>query len=151
MPSPTPNKMIASWLALEDATTLNGPLTYYPGGHKIPAYKFSNGSTIIVLEEMPDFKNYMKKEISERGLKAEILLANKGDLLIWHSQLYHGGSKILNKAKTRKSLVTHYFTREDFQEIDAPMINQNSCYMARNAQAVGYQYSEPIETSVWLT
>ncbi len=143
MPSPTPNKMIASWLALEDATTLNGPLTYYPGSHKIPAYKFSNGSTIIVPEEMPDFKNYMKKQISEHDLKAETLLANKGDLLIWHSQLYHGGSKILNKTKTRKSLVTHYFTREDFQDTDAPMISNNSCYMARNAQAVGYQYSEP--------
>ena len=142
MPSPTENKMIASWLALEDATQSNGPLTYYPGSHKIPAYKFSNGSTIIVAEEMPAFKKYMDKEINERGLKAEILLANKGDLLIWHSQLYHGGSEILNKKKTRKSLVTHYFTREDFKDIDAPMINQNSCYMARNAQAVGYQYRE---------
>lgn len=143
MPPPTPNKMIASWLALEDATASNGPLSYYPGSHKIPAYNFSSGSTIIVPEEMPDFKKYMEKEINERNLEPKLLLANKGDLLIWHSQLYHGGSKIINKKKTRKSLVTHYFTHEDFQESNAPMINKNSCYMARNAQAVGYQYSQP--------
>lgn len=140
MPSPTPNKMVASWIALEDATELNGPLTYYPGSHKIPPYKFSNGTTIIIPEEMPRFNAYMDQQISERGLQPETLLANKGDVLIWHSQLFHGGSEILDKSKTRKSLVTHYFTREDFPDLELPLITEQSCYMARNAQPVGYEY-----------
>ena len=100
MPSPTPNKMIASWIALEDTTEFNGPLTYYPGSHKIPPYKFSNGSTIVVPEEMPDFNSYMEKQIDERQLKPETMIAEKGDVLIWHSQLFHGGSQ--SKTKQRR-------------------------------------------------
>jgi len=141
MPSPTENKMVASWIALEDANENNGPLQYYPGSHKIPPYKFSNGSTIIIPEEMPQFNAYMEEQIKSYGLKSEVLLANKGDLLIWHSQLFHGGSKILDKSQTRKSLVTHYFTKEDFPDAQAPLITQSSSYMKRPAQAVGYEYS----------
>ena len=55
MPPPTPNKMIASWIALEKAHKKNGPLTYYPGSHKIPPFLFSNGKTLRILEEMPAF------------------------------------------------------------------------------------------------
>lgn len=143
MPSPTPNKMVASWLALEDATPMNGPLTYYPGSHKIPPYHFSNGSTIIMENEMPEFRKYMKEQIEQRGLQPATLEANKGDLLIWHSQLFHGGSPILDKTKTRKSLVTHYFTKEDFPDHPAPMITEQSCYMQRAAQPTGYPYSQP--------
>jgi len=141
MPSPTPDKMIASWIALEKAHKKNGPLTYYPGSHKIPPYLFSNGSTLRIAEEMPAFFAYMDRQIEQRGLTPKLLLAAKGDLLIWHSQLYHGGSPILNARKTRKSLVTHYFTKEDFPAENAPMITDNSCYMARAAQPVPYAFS----------
>lgn len=141
MPSPTPNKMIASWIALEDATTDNGPLTYYPGSHKIPPFLFSNGRTIIVPEEMGAFNEYMEQQIAERGLQPQTLLAEKGDVLIWHSQLFHGGSAILDKNKTRKSLVTHYFTKEDFPDSDAPLITGKTCYMKRPAQPTGYEFT----------
>ena len=142
MPSPTPNKMVASWIALEDATDSNGPLNYYPGSHKIPPYLFSNGSTIIVPAEMDSFRQYMAQQIEEHGLKSEVLLAKKGDVLIWHSQLFHGGSEILDKNKSRRSLVTHYFTREDFPEIDPPLITGQSAYMARGAQPVPYEFAK---------
>jgi len=140
MPSPTPNKMVASWIALEDATPENGPLTYFPGSHKIPPYHFSSGSTIIVNEEMPQFRDYVYQEIEHRGLQAETLLANKGDVLIWHSQLFHGGSEIKNKHKTRRSLVTHYFTNEDFPDLNPPKVGSQGAYMARAAQPVPYPY-----------
>ncbi|GAA6137592.1 hypothetical protein NBRC116583_13390 [Arenicella sp. 4NH20-0111] len=140
MPSPTPNKMVASWIALEDATEDNGPLSYYPGSHKIAPFHFSSGSTIIVNDEMPTFKEYIFEEIEKRELQPETLFANKGDVLIWHSQLFHGGSPIKDKSKTRKSLVTHYFTTEDFPDAHAPLVCDQGCYMARPAQPVGYEY-----------
>ena len=140
MPSPTPNKMVASWIALEDATPENGPLSYYPGSHKIPPYKFSNGSTVIVNDEMPAFREYINREIEQRGLSSEKLLADKGDVLIWHSQLFHGGSPINNKQKTRKSLVTHYFTNEDFPDLSPPKVCEHGGYMERAAQPVGYEF-----------
>lgn len=140
MPSPTPNKMVASWIALEDATPDNGPLSYYPGSHKIPPYEFSSGSTIVVNEEMPAFREYIYKEIEQRNLKAETLMATKGDVLIWHSQLFHGGSPINDKSKTRKSLVTHYFTNEDFPDVNPPKVCEDGGYMQRDAQAVPYEF-----------
>lgn len=154
MPSPTPNKMVASWVALENATNENGPLRYYPGSHKIPPYKFSDGRTIINYDEMDAFNAYMEKEIRERELEPQVLLAKKGDVLIWHSQLFHGGSPILNKQKTRKSLVTHYFTREDFPDLSPPLISDQSCFMQREAQPVGYEYAAHenpvVEKQSWL-
>jgi len=140
MPSPTPNKMVASWIALEDATPDNGPLTYYPGSHKIPPYHFSNGSTIIVNEEMSLFQDYIQTQIKQRELTPEVLMAEKGDLLIWHSQLFHGGSKINDKSKTRKSLVTHYFTNEDFPDLNPPKVCEHGGYMTRAAQPVSYDF-----------
>lgn len=141
MPSPTPNKMVASWIALEDATPDNGPLTYFPGSHKIPPYHFSNGSTIIVQEEMAAFRDYISDEIAKRDLQAVTLLAEQGDVLIWHSQLYHGGSPIKDKNKTRRSLVTHYFTNEDFPDENPPKVCQHGGYMARAAQPVAYPFT----------
>ncbi len=140
MPSPTPNKMVASWIALEDATSENGPLTYYPGSHKIPPYHFSSGSTIIVQDEMDSFRDYIYDEIAKRSLEPVTLLAEKGDVLIWHSQLFHGGSPIKNKEKTRRSLVTHYFTNEDFPDETPPKVCENGGYMVRAAQPVAYEF-----------
>ena len=39
--------------------------------------------------------------------------AEAGDVFIWHAQLYHGGSAIEDQARTRRSLVTHYFRAQD--------------------------------------
>ena len=141
MPSPTPNKMVASWIALEDATPDNGPLAYYPGSHKIPPFHFSNGSTIILENEMDAFNTYIQAEIEQRELKPELLMAEKGDVLIWHSQLFHGGSKILDKSKSRKSMVTHYFTNEDFPDLQPPKVCDDGGYMPRAAQPVEYEFS----------
>ena len=146
MPSPTPNKMVASWIALEDTTPLNGPLSYYPGSHKIPPYQFSSGSTIVVENELAVFRDYIYQEIDKRGLQPETLLAERGDLLIWHSQLFHGGSKIADKTKTRKSLVTHYFTNEDFPDQSPAKVGEHGGYMARAAQPVAY----PFKPKNWI-
>jgi len=140
MPSPTPNKMVASWIALENATPDNGPLSYYPGSHKITPYNFSNGTTVAINDEMGAFNEYINKEIEQHGLSPETLLAEKGDVLIWHSQLFHGGSPIKDKSKTRKSLVTHYFTNEDFPNLNPPKVCEDGGYMQRNAQPVPYKY-----------
>ena len=69
MPSRVPNMMVASWIALEDATLENGPLRYYPGSHKIPAYRFSHGGITAVEAEMDAYQNYQQEEIEKRGIE----------------------------------------------------------------------------------
>src|SRR5436305_4629445 len=43
MPPPTPDKMVVTSVRLEDVHPDAGPLFYYPGSQKIPAYRFSDG------------------------------------------------------------------------------------------------------------
>src|SRR4029079_10272685 len=91
MPPRTFGKMVATWIALEDIHPDSGPLNYYPKSNQIPAYRFSHGDIWAVASEMPKFDEYIDREIAERGLKPEGFSPKKGDMFIWHAQLYHGG------------------------------------------------------------
>jgi len=48
-------------------------------------------------------------KILQNSIKKNVFTAKKGDVLIWHANLFHGGEPHLNKTKTRKSMVLHYF------------------------------------------
>lgn len=117
MGAPVKQYLAATWIALEDGSMESGPLRYYAGSHKIPAYRFSNGGTAAVSEEMPQFREYMACELARRGIRSELFVAKTGDVFIWHSQLYHGGEPIRNPAATRKSLVTHYWRAQDVPDL----------------------------------
>ena len=55
------------------------------------------------------FERYWVDIVKENGFKKEKFLAKKGDLLLWHANLLHGGDSIKNDNLTRWSQVTHYF------------------------------------------
>jgi ectoine hydroxylase-related dioxygenase (phytanoyl-CoA dioxygenase family) len=65
---------------------------------------------------MPAFYSYYEPEVAQRGLKAEEFCPKKGDLFIWHAQLYHGGGRINNRALTRRSMVNHFWTHDDYRD-----------------------------------
>ena len=131
MPAPVENKMVASWIALEDVHPDAGPLQYYPGSHKIPPYRFSNGGLCPIGSEFSQFKLYIDKEIEKAGLKSSSFAAQAGDVLIWHSQLFHGGGAIHDARRTRKSVVTHYFRAMDFPSEAYTSIAPGRHYMNR--------------------
>jgi phytanoyl-CoA hydroxylase len=135
MPAPVDLNLIATWIALEDCDPDAGPLQYYPGSHSIPPFRFSHGGLNANVNEMKDYSAYMKSAVESRGLKPERFCARKGDVLIWHSQLYHGGSSIKNMQKSRKSLVTHYW-----RSVDCPNLEQKPAgkgmYWHRHRQPV---------------
>lgn len=62
--------------------------------------------------------NYLKYEekigeiVKTTHLNKQIFKAEKGDLLIWHANLIHGGEKINKQGVTRKSMVIHYFAQD---------------------------------------
>ena len=136
MPAPVENKMVATWIALEDAHPDSGPLQYYPGSHKIPPFLFSGGQLLVNGTEMPQFKQYITAQIEQRGLKPESFPARAGDVLIWHSQLFHGGSAIRDPQRTRKSIVSHYFRAMDFSDEQRVSIAPGRHYLNRSHQAV---------------
>ena len=61
MPPLVENKMLATWIALEDCSAAAGPLRYYPGSHKIAPYRFSDGRLNASPDEMGDFDEYIDK------------------------------------------------------------------------------------------
>jgi ectoine hydroxylase-related dioxygenase (phytanoyl-CoA dioxygenase family) len=105
--------LVATWVALEDVGPEQGPLFYYPGSHKLPPYIFSTGLQTFIREEFDDWWQVIDRGMRERGIEREIFLPRRGDCFIWHARLVHGGSPILNYDRTRKSLVSHFFTKSD--------------------------------------
>jgi phytanoyl-CoA hydroxylase len=115
MPPPVDNRMVATWFALDDVDASNGPLSYYPGSHLIPPYRFSHGRLNEIRDERAACDAYLRREIAARGLSTTEFHGKRGDVFIWHAQLLHGGRPILDMNRTRKSLVVHYW-----RECDVP-------------------------------
>ncbi len=105
-----PMKLCASWVALEDVQIGSGELEYYVKSHRLPEFLFAGNSRRMLDEpdRLNDFLDYLQSESQRRGLELQQLVINKGDALIWHADLAHGGSRIVNPEATRKSIVTHY-------------------------------------------
>lgn len=99
--------MCGVWVALEDVHSENGPLTYYPGSHRVPQFRsFEPGSGP---DRYAPFEASQREVMDRLGVKPLDLDAKKGDALIWTSSLLHGGRPIIREGSTRWSQVTHYF------------------------------------------
>jgi ectoine hydroxylase len=109
--------LIAAWIALEDTDMNNGPLFYYAGSHKLPYVlnpDFNTGNTKFTIGDHA-YKNYESKIqdiIKEKNLEKVTFYAKKGDVFIWHANLLHGGSPVIDHKATRKSMVIHYFAKD---------------------------------------
>ncbi|MBD2701122.1 phytanoyl-CoA dioxygenase family protein [Spirosoma sp. BT702] len=115
--SEIPSHLAAAWIALEDVHIDSGPLFYYPGSHTIGKFDFGNGIFFNNKSTLNpnDFAKYLDQTCQNAGLKKETLLIKKGDVLLWHAALAHGGDEIRNKALTRKSYVCHYSSDSAFK------------------------------------
>ncbi|HTW83830.1 MAG TPA: phytanoyl-CoA dioxygenase family protein [Candidatus Sulfotelmatobacter sp.] len=133
----TDDALIATWIAVEDVLPENGPLFYVPASHALPPYRFSTGSQHCVPEEMSLWTNAIEAGIAERGLRREQLLARRGDAFIWHARLVHGGAPIINPVGTRKSLVSHFYSRGDCEWMGASVLRAGAgLWLNRPPQAV---------------
>ena len=109
----SPTELVASWVALEDVQEGSGELMYYKGSHRNKEFLFpSNRKHWFRTRDGQDvhkeFIQQLHSQSKDRGLALEHFHANKGDVLLWHADLIHGGAPITNPTATRKSLVTHY-------------------------------------------
>jgi len=106
--------LIGVWVALEDVSADQGALHYYPGSHKLPYYMnsdYDNEGNFFMLGKK-GYKGYevmLEEKVKELNLQKEIFDCKKGDMLIWHANILHGGEPHTNKDKTRKSMVFHFF------------------------------------------
>jgi ectoine hydroxylase-related dioxygenase (phytanoyl-CoA dioxygenase family) len=109
-----PMKLAASWIALEDVRLGTGELVFYPRGHRIAEHLYQDGTSKhwnVNRDGHPQHDAhllYLRQEAARRGLPEAHFLPKKGDALIWHADLPHGGGTISQAGVTRRSLVTHY-------------------------------------------
>jgi hypothetical protein len=105
--------MCGVWIALEDVEPGCGPLTYYPGSHRLPVLTMRDAGVNRPDPEPDDYVRYYLKAASDRledgGFVRQEALLRKGQALVWAANLAHGGSAIVRPESTRRSLVTHFF------------------------------------------
>ncbi len=104
--------MCGVWVALEDITEENGPVFYCPGSQRLPEYNFSHIQTLSKVtsyQDYPEYEAFMENVVKVNSFPMKKFLAKKGDVLIWSSNIIHGGSPVTKVGSTRWSQVTHYF------------------------------------------
>ncbi|MEM8499861.1 MAG: phytanoyl-CoA dioxygenase family protein [Pseudomonadota bacterium] len=109
----SPFKLAACWIALEDVQPGSGALKFVPGSHQWTDFLFSGAHTHYDEErdgiaELDRWQQWLENKISAHAIPAKHFIAKKGDVLIWHAGLAHGGGDIENTELTRRSLVAHY-------------------------------------------
>jgi hypothetical protein len=103
--------MCGVWVALQETNAENGPLFYYPRSHVQEEFNYFD----IGIEAERNYAEYHKYEdFMEEFMEAKEYLRQeihmqKGDVLIWSSNLVHGGMPIKGDNVTRWSQVSHYY------------------------------------------
>lgn len=106
--------MCGVWIALEDVQPDSGELFVYPGSHRTP--RVTAGA--LGLEKVTtDYSSYvaferrMSELLQQGGYERVVYRPKAGQILVWHENLIHGGSRRIRREVTRRSIVSHYFTR----------------------------------------
>jgi hypothetical protein len=107
-----PMELAACWIALEDVKEGSGELMYVRGSHRFADFDFGNHKHFDGQENSQEqhtaWAKWLLDETARRDLKLDSFIAKKGDILIWHADLAHGGRPVINKETTRRSLVGHF-------------------------------------------
>ena len=118
--------LIGAWIACEDIAPDAGPLVLYPGSHRAPFfpgftdYPQTNLRTADAALAAA-YERYVE-EVAGRYPRREFL-ARKGQVLLWHGMLVHGGAPVTRPGASRKSMVIHYTVRgaDRAKEIRGPV------------------------------
>lgn len=105
--------MCGVWTALEDVDSRNGPLHYFHASHRMPRFDMHDigitASGTTGYEKYPLYEDFVEELMkAQRGERVELSL-QRGQSLIWAANLFHGGTPIVDRGRTRLSQVTHYY------------------------------------------
>jgi hypothetical protein len=107
--------MCGVWVALEDITPENGAVFYYPKSQNLPEYNFSHFNEKPIdtsYDNYIAYEDFIERIVVANNFEKKPFYAKKGDVLIWSSNIIHGGSKVINEKSTRYSQVTHYYFKD---------------------------------------
>lgn len=105
--------MCGVWLALEDVRPEAGPLVYYPGSQTLPVLTMADAGAQDGATTAANYNDLyapaMLRQLETAGFTPRLAMLKKGQIAVWAANLAHGGSKMLDPASTRRSLVLHYY------------------------------------------
>lgn len=101
--------MCGVWVALEDIDLNNGPLRYFPGSQRLPVFHMDELGLEPDASEYQKYEDKVEKILADHGFSSQPALLKRGQALIWSANIFHGGSKVLDRNRTRLSQVTHYY------------------------------------------
>jgi ectoine hydroxylase-related dioxygenase (phytanoyl-CoA dioxygenase family) len=108
------NHLLGAWIACEDVDPGSGPLVLHPGSHRAPFFPgFTDyPQTNLRTADEPTARAYQAwvDELAGRFPRREFH-GRKGQVLLWHGMLIHGGAPITRAGTSRKSMVIHYAVR----------------------------------------
>jgi hypothetical protein len=103
--------LVGAWIACEDIRPESGPLVFHPGSHTSGMFPgFTNyPQTNLRTADETTTRAYEAwvDDIAQRTPRHEFL-ARKGEILVWHGMLLHGGAPVRTPGMSRKSFVIHY-------------------------------------------
>jgi len=143
-----PMHLAATWLALENVHPGTGELEYYVGSHRAPDFLFG-GKSKWMESHTADHSRFLQSlhdDAKALGQVKSSFLAEKGDVLVWHADLAHGGSPIAQPIRTRKSLVTHLTPVSD-----EPFYRRSSTYQEAELEGCRFvsQYADIGGVAEW--
>jgi ectoine hydroxylase-related dioxygenase (phytanoyl-CoA dioxygenase family) len=108
-----PSHLVAAWIALEDIDRRSGPLLYVPGSHRLPYYQFAPGEHRFDHSrhgagETRAMEEHDRAQCAARGLPVVAFTPRRGEVLLWHHSLLHGGAGVEDPSLTRRSFVVHF-------------------------------------------
>ena len=108
------NLLVGAWIACEDIKPESGPLVIYAGSHRagmfpgFTDYPQTNLRTVDATTAA-SYQSWVD-DLATRFARHEFL-ARKGEVLLWHGMLIHGGAPVGRRGTSRKSFVLHYTVR----------------------------------------
>jgi hypothetical protein len=120
VPVDAPGHLVAAWIALEDVSEGAGELIYVPGSHRLPRFEFGPGddrfdaatADAATVEAALAFEG---TQLERHPRAASPFLARRGDAILWHASLRHGGAPVRDARRTRRSFVVHYSTQRTYR------------------------------------
>jgi hypothetical protein len=101
--------MCGVWVALEDVDAGSGPLLYYPGSHRLSHFEPHEIGLSDADLRYDHHEGVWLELMREQGIEPIEFHARKGDVLIWSSDVLHGGKRVERTGSTRWSQVTHFY------------------------------------------
>ena len=103
--------LVGAWIACEDVTPDSGPLVLHTGSHRAGMFPgFTDYPQTNLRTADPTLTAAYEAWVDEVAARhpPHEFLARKGDVLLWHGMLLHGGAPVRRPGSTRKSMVLHY-------------------------------------------